>query len=198
MARLPYSSSGWLSLWHSHDWLQDLKLAGSPATRLPYFFYPCSWKFLGVWDDILINLKQFGVFPTALIVHENFQDSLISPHKNSLDDRVHGTQNHRLELTVSTQKGFEKYAPGPEILIRICQNPGRQTKPAHFETFLPISQFLRWNPWFKPVVLSIMNPIIGGIFFLTYSRVHKFFMCSEHCRKNSKSVQIYQDLITYP
>ena len=26
--------------WPSQDWLQDLKLAGSPATRLPYFFYP--------------------------------------------------------------------------------------------------------------------------------------------------------------
>ena len=38
--------------------------------------------------------------------------------------------------------GFEKYGPGPEILIRMCQNLGRQTKPAYFEMFLPIFQNL--------------------------------------------------------
>ena len=49
--------------------------------------------------------------------------------------RLHGTQNDWLELTVSTQKSVKKYAPGPEILTKICQNLGRQTKPAYFETF---------------------------------------------------------------
>ena len=36
--------------------------------------------------------------------------------------------------------GFEKYAPGPEILTKMCQNLGCQTKPAYFETFWPLSQ----------------------------------------------------------
>ena len=33
-----------------------------------------SLMFLGVCDDILINLNPFGVFPTARIAHEKFQD----------------------------------------------------------------------------------------------------------------------------
>ena len=33
-----------------------------------------SWMFLGVCDEILIDLKPFGVLPTARIAHENFQD----------------------------------------------------------------------------------------------------------------------------
>ena len=60
--------------------------------------------FLGVCDEILINLNPFGVFPTALIAHEKFQDPYISPKKNSSEFKVFGTQNDRLELTVSTQK----------------------------------------------------------------------------------------------
>ena len=36
--------------------------------------------------------------------------------------------------------GYKKYVPGPKILTKMCQNPGRQTKPAYFETFWPISQ----------------------------------------------------------
>ena len=35
----------------------------------------------GVCDEILINLNSFGVYPTALIAHEKFQDSYISPKK---------------------------------------------------------------------------------------------------------------------
>ena len=34
-----------------------------------------SGMFLGVCDEILINLNRFGVFPTALRAHEKFMDS---------------------------------------------------------------------------------------------------------------------------
>ena len=87
---------------------------------------------------------------------KKFLDPFISQKKNSSDYRLHGTQNDRLELT----------------------------KPAYFETFWPISQdsvhifqnrFLRWNRGLKPVILSTMKPIIGGIIFLTYKGVQKFF-----------------------
>ena len=100
--------------------------------------------FLGVCDEILINLNPFGVYPTALIAHEKFQDPCISPKKNSSDYRVHGTQNDQLELMVLTQQSVLKNmhrAPGPEILIRMCQNPGRQTKPAYFAMFWPFHIF---------------------------------------------------------
>ena len=46
------------------------------------------------------NLHFFYVF--------KFQDPIISPTKNSSDYRVHGTQNDRLEPTVSTQKSILK------------------------------------------------------------------------------------------
>ena len=46
--------------------------------------------------------------------------------------RVHGTQN-------DAKIGLEKYALGPEILSKMCQKSGRQTKPANFRTFWPIS-----------------------------------------------------------
>ena len=46
------------------------------------------------------NLHFFYVF--------KFQDPIISPKKNSSDYRVHGTQNDRLEPTVSTQKSVLK------------------------------------------------------------------------------------------
>ena len=39
----------------------------------------------------------------------NFQDPFISPKKNSSDYRGYGTQNDRLEPTVSTQKSVFKY-----------------------------------------------------------------------------------------
>ena len=64
--------------------------------------------FLGVCDEILINLNPFGVYPTALIAHEKLQDPYISPKKNSSDYRVHGTQNDRLESRVSMQKSVWK------------------------------------------------------------------------------------------
>ena len=68
----------------------------------------------------------------------------------------------------NTKIGFEKYAPGPEILNNLCRNSGSQTKPSYFGTFWSISldpvhifqnRFLRWNRELKPVVLSTMNPI---------------------------------------
>ena len=39
------------------------------------------WMSLGVCDEILMNLNPFGVYPTALIAHEKFQDPYISPKK---------------------------------------------------------------------------------------------------------------------
>ena len=69
--------------------------------------------FLGVCDEILINLSPFGVFPTAPIAHEKCQDPYISPKKNSSDYRVHGTQNNWLEARVSMQK---------EVLTKIIVN----------------------------------------------------------------------------
>ena len=73
--------------------------------------------------------------------------------------------------------GFEKYAPGPKIFIKMCQHLGRQTKPAYFEMFWPISQdplhifqnrFLRWTRELKPVILSTINLINGTNFFSSY------------------------------
>ena len=95
---------------------------------------------------------------------KKFLDPFISQKKNSSDYRLHGTQNDRLELTVSTQKS---------VLKNICQNLGRQTKPAYFETFWPISQdsvhifqnrFFRWNREAESVSLNTINPIIRTIF----------------------------------
>ena len=54
------------------------------------------------------HLNPFGVHPTALIEHEKFKDPYISPKKDSYDYRVLGTQNNRLELTVSMQKSVLK------------------------------------------------------------------------------------------
>ena len=54
--------------------------------------------------------------------------------------RVPGSQNDRLELTVSMQKiGFKNCALSQKILAKMCQNFSRQTKPAYFQTFWPIS-----------------------------------------------------------
>ena len=78
---------------------------------------------------------------------------------------------------------FEKYTMSPEILTKMCQNLGCQTKPAYFETFWPISQdsvhnfqkrFLHWNRGLKPIVLSTMKPIIRGIIFWTYKGAQEF------------------------
>ena len=100
-----------------------------------------------------------------------FQDQVRK--KNSSDFRVYGTQNDRLETTVSTQTSVLKYM-SPEILAKMYSNLVFQPKCQKFLTFLAISQdlvhifqnrFLHWNHGFKPVVLSNMNPIIRRIFF---------------------------------
>ena len=64
--------------------------------------------FLGVCDEILINLNPFEVYPTALIAHEKLQDPHISLEKNSSDYRVHGTKKDRLEPRGSLQKSVLK------------------------------------------------------------------------------------------
>ena len=77
-------------------------------------------------------------------------------HKNLSIYKVHGTQNDRLELTVSTQKiGFEKYAAGLEILSKMCQNLGCQTKPA-YSLFSGLVGFGAY--WLKP-----NRPRLGSI-----------------------------------
>ena len=73
---------------------------------------------------------------------------------------------------------FKKYAPSPELFTKKCPTLAFQTKPAKFDIFLLISQdsvhifqnrFLHcWNRWFKPVVLSTMNPINWTKIFLSY------------------------------
>ena len=84
--------------------------------------------------------------------------------------RLHGIKNDRLDLTVSMQKTVltNMHALGPEILTKVCQNSGCQTKPSYFETFWPISRdsvrifqnrFLHWNRELKSVVLSTIKPI---------------------------------------
>ena len=45
-------------------------------------------------------------------------------------------------LKMTGVSSMQKYALGPEILIKMCQNPGRQTKPAYFAMFKPISRDL--------------------------------------------------------
>ena len=44
-------------------------------------------------------------------------------------------QDHGFNAKIS----FEKYAMSPKIFTKMCQNSGRQTKPAYFQTFQPIS-----------------------------------------------------------
>ena len=65
--------------------------------------------FLGVCDEILINLNPFGFFPTALIA--KISGPLNGSEKNSSDYRVYGTQT-----------GFEIFAPSPEILAKMYPN----------------------------------------------------------------------------
>ena len=36
--------------------------------------------------------------------------------------------------------GIERYAPGPQVLNKMWQKSGSQTKPAYFWTFWPISR----------------------------------------------------------
>ena len=70
--------------------------------------------------------------------------------------------------------GFEKYAPSPEILAKMCQILLVWFGRPILNTFLVISwhsvhifqnRFLRWNRESKPVNLSTMNPIIWTISF---------------------------------
>ena len=57
--------------------------------------------------------------------------------------KVHGTQNDRLALTVSTQKSdFEKYGMVPEILAKTLQNMQVWFCDLDFVTFWLIS----WDP----------------------------------------------------
>ena len=93
--------------------------------------------------------------------------------------------------------GFEKYAPGPEILSKMCQKSGRQTKPANFGTFWSIfrdpvhifqNRFLRWNRELKPVILSTMNPINGTKFFLSYKGGCKYLSWKKGHQKNKNSL----------
>ena len=69
---------------------------------------------------------------------------------------------------------FEKYAPSPEISVKMCQILVVWCGRRIFDTFLLISWdslhifqnwFLRWNRESKPVNLNTMNPIIWTIFF---------------------------------
>ena len=70
--------------------------------------------------------------------------------------------------------GFEKYAPGPEILTKTSQNMKVWFGYLNFGTNCLISldpvhifqnRFLRWNRELKPIVLSTINPMIRRIFF---------------------------------
>ena len=69
-------------------------------------------------------------------------DPLISEKKNCSDYRVHGIQNDRLGLTVSTQKSVLKNEHRVPRYCKMCQKSGRQTKPANFGTFWPIFQWV--------------------------------------------------------
>ena len=60
---------------------------------------PFDVRNMGNISDFYLEHSNLHFFPVF-----KFQDPIISPKKNSSDYRVHGTQNDRLELTVSTQK----------------------------------------------------------------------------------------------
>ena len=79
--------------------------------------------------------------------------------------------------------GFKKYGTGPEILAKTSKIMQVWFGDLIFGTFCLISwdpvhifknRFLRWNPGFKPVVLSTINPIIRRIFFRTYKGALEF------------------------
>ena len=81
------------------------------------------------------------------------------------------TQPHGFNAKI----GFEKYAPSPEILAKMCQILLVWFGRPILDTFLVISwhsvlifrnRFLRWNRESELVNLNTMNPMIGTTFFL--------------------------------
>ena len=86
----------------------------------------------------------FLIFYLSHFLLKKFLDPFIGQKNNSSDYGLHGTQNDRLELTVSTQKiGFEIYTASPEILAKMYPNIAFQAKFQKCLTFLPISLGLK-------------------------------------------------------
>ena len=91
---------------HNFSILTDRKSKNAPAAQKFYLYISMIWQ--NRCDVKITHLNPFGVHPTTLIEHEKFKDPYISLKKDSYDYMVCGTQNNRLELTVSMQKSVLK------------------------------------------------------------------------------------------
>ena len=70
---------------------------------------------------------------------DQFKKILIYGHSALMGDQIALTpRTHGFNAKI----GFEKYAPTPKILPKTCLKSALQTKPAKFDTILPISRDL--------------------------------------------------------
>ena len=112
-----------------------------------------SWKLImgsekmEPFDELSIgNISDFHLEPSNLHFFQflKFQNPFISPKKDSSD----------WNLGFNPKIGFEKYAPGPEILAKTSKIMQVWFGDLIFGTFC-----------FRPVVLSTMNPTIRRILY---------------------------------
>ena len=118
----------------------------------------------------------FLIFYLPFSSLKKFLDPFIGQKYNSSAYRLHGTQNDRLELTVSTQKSdlknmqrVPRYWPKR---LKICRfGLATQNLISQDPVHIFQNRFLRCNRELKPVILTTMKPINGTNLRLSYKGV---------------------------
>ena len=135
-----------------------------------------------LWNQVVLLYKEtgskeknwiFDFLPTPFFTWK-IPGPLYNWKKKSSDYRLHGTQNDRLELTVSTQKSVLKnmyWVPRYYQKVSKIGLPNQTSKILHILADISglgayfQNRFLRCNRESEPVDLNTINPIIRTIFF---------------------------------